>query len=303
MSLFLVFFTPLSAILLIYFIICSFPSVEEETLCTYCFQVLEWKLFGLSEPRSKIFTLGAYVQWFREDDIVGQKLSTKKGHLSRVIEDSVQNISKELVDEKLSCRLSSCTTHAGYSDLRGFEPGKEGIIAVPLKAGIRSAVIMPHKTENRSIEEVQKVLQKKINSNAPDLKEVIRVKYFFLSKTSSMNYGQYSKDKRSGWNRLIFLSPVLLIGIVYLQFKSDSYNFSVDEFENNYEILGLPAKSPYSTVKNAFRKLAKQYHPDKNPGCSECASRYAALSQAYRKISTKERRKMALNDVRREKES
>jgi curved DNA-binding protein CbpA len=51
---------------------------------------------------------------------------------------------------------------------------------------------------------------------------------------------------------------------------------------NYYEILGVRTGAEYLEIKAAFRRLAKLYHPDKNPGGKE---RFTAILKAYEILS------------------
>ncbi len=48
-----------------------------------------------------------------------------------------------------------------------------------------------------------------------------------------------------------------------------------------YEILGVSRTCNEAELKAAFRKLAMQHHPDRNPGDSECEHRFKELNEAY----------------------
>lgn len=48
-----------------------------------------------------------------------------------------------------------------------------------------------------------------------------------------------------------------------------------------YEILGVSRDADGATIKSAYRKLAMQHHPDKNPGCNESEAKFKAISVAY----------------------
>ena len=54
---------------------------------------------------------------------------------------------------------------------------------------------------------------------------------------------------------------------------------------NYYLVLGLTNDSSESEIKNQYRKLAKQYHPDKNPDSSE--EKMAQINKAYEVLSDK----------------
>ena len=48
-----------------------------------------------------------------------------------------------------------------------------------------------------------------------------------------------------------------------------------------YEVLGVTRTCNEVELKAAFRKLAMQHHPDRNPGDSECEHRFKELNEAY----------------------
>ncbi len=52
-----------------------------------------------------------------------------------------------------------------------------------------------------------------------------------------------------------------------------------------YEVLGVTKSASIDEIKKAFRKLAMQYHPDKNPGNKEAESKFKEASEAYAVLS------------------
>ena len=53
---------------------------------------------------------------------------------------------------------------------------------------------------------------------------------------------------------------------------------------NPYEILGLPKTASLEEIKKSYRKLAKKYHPDLNPGNKEAENKFKAASHAFDQI-------------------
>ena len=50
---------------------------------------------------------------------------------------------------------------------------------------------------------------------------------------------------------------------------------------NPYDILGVPKSASEADIKKAFRKLAKQYHPDRNAKDPKAKEKFAELNAAY----------------------
>lgn len=57
-----------------------------------------------------------------------------------------------------------------------------------------------------------------------------------------------------------------------------------------YEILGVQKDADDAALKSAFRKLAMQYHPDKNPGDAEAERKFKELNEAYQVLSDPQKR-------------
>ena len=64
----------------------------------------------------------------------------------------------------------------------------------------------------------------------------------------------------------------------------------MENFRNYYEILGVPRKATNDAIKQAYRKLARQYHPDLNPGDKSAEERFKLLGEAYEVLSDQEKR-------------
>ncbi len=56
-----------------------------------------------------------------------------------------------------------------------------------------------------------------------------------------------------------------------------------------YEVLGVSKDVDEATLKKAYRKVAKKYHPDMNPGDAEAEKKFKEASEAYAVLSDPER--------------
>ena len=59
-----------------------------------------------------------------------------------------------------------------------------------------------------------------------------------------------------------------------------------------YSTLGVQKDAPTDQIKKAYRKLARKYHPDVNPGNKEAEEKFKEVSQAYEALSDPEKRKI-----------
>ncbi len=59
-----------------------------------------------------------------------------------------------------------------------------------------------------------------------------------------------------------------------------------------YDVLGLKKGSDEQAVKKAYRKLAKKYHPDSNPGDRLAEEKFKEVTEAYNVLSDKEKKKL-----------
>jgi molecular chaperone DnaJ len=60
---------------------------------------------------------------------------------------------------------------------------------------------------------------------------------------------------------------------------------------DHYATLGVPKKATPEEIKKAYRKLARQYHPDRNPDDKKAEERFKEISQAHDVLGDPEKRK------------
>ncbi|KEF34891.1 MULTISPECIES: DnaJ C-terminal domain-containing protein [Deinococcus] len=63
-------------------------------------------------------------------------------------------------------------------------------------------------------------------------------------------------------------------------------------YKDYYNVLGVTRGASDADIKSAYRKLAKQYHPDKNQGDEKAAERFKEIGEAYAVLSDPEKRKL-----------
>ncbi|MBE9078802.1 J domain-containing protein [Romeria aff. gracilis LEGE 07310] len=64
----------------------------------------------------------------------------------------------------------------------------------------------------------------------------------------------------------------------------------MQNFRNYYEILGISRDATTDEIKQAYRQLARQYHPDLNPGDKAAEEQFKLLGEAYEVLSDREKR-------------
>src|SRR5215216_5036812 len=61
-------------------------------------------------------------------------------------------------------------------------------------------------------------------------------------------------------------------------------------YKDYYAILGVPRTADEKEIKSAYRKLARKYHPDVNPGDKSSESKFKEISEAYEVLSDAEKK-------------
>src|ERR687898_2316445 len=57
-----------------------------------------------------------------------------------------------------------------------------------------------------------------------------------------------------------------------------------------YETLGVQRGADEKELKSAFRKLAMQFHPDRNPGDAACEHKFKEINEAYETLKDPQKR-------------
>ena len=64
----------------------------------------------------------------------------------------------------------------------------------------------------------------------------------------------------------------------------------MQNFRNYYEILGIPTDASAEEIKKAFRRLARRYHPDVNPGDKTAEEKFKDINEAHEVLSDPSKR-------------
>ncbi len=63
------------------------------------------------------------------------------------------------------------------------------------------------------------------------------------------------------------------------------------DYKDYYKILGVSKDADQKTIRQAYRKLARQYHPDVNPGDKTAEEKFKEINEAHEVLSDPEKRK------------
>ncbi|MGZ9224672.1 MAG: DnaJ C-terminal domain-containing protein [Anaerolineales bacterium] len=62
------------------------------------------------------------------------------------------------------------------------------------------------------------------------------------------------------------------------------------DYKDYYKTLGVERKASEAEIRKAYRKLAMQYHPDRNPGDKQAEERFKEINEAYQVLSDPQKR-------------
>jgi curved DNA-binding protein len=78
------------------------------------------------------------------------------------------------------------------------------------------------------------------------------------------------------------------VGCLTLNWRGD--NNSIMDYKDYYKILGVERKASADDIRKAYRKLAMQFHPDKNPGDKKSEEKFKEINEAYQVLSDETKR-------------
>src|SRR5947199_8758222 len=62
--------------------------------------------------------------------------------------------------------------------------------------------------------------------------------------------------------------------------------------QDYYETIGVPREAKEDEIRKSYRKLARKYHPDLNPGDKSAEDRFKSVQEAYDILSDPKKRQM-----------
>jgi len=62
------------------------------------------------------------------------------------------------------------------------------------------------------------------------------------------------------------------------------------DYKDYYQILGVPRNASSDDIRKAYRKLAMQYHPDRNPDDNQAEERFKEINEAYQVLNDSQKR-------------
>jgi len=103
-------------------------------------------------------------------------------------------------------------------------------------------------------------------------------------------FANFSLSNLFGGPFIIVMFAAMIFGA---RFAEEGYmpDRERDEGMNYYEVMGVPTDADTMSIRKAYKSLALAWHPDKNPDCEACPTRFALISKAYDALSNPEKRK------------
>ena len=83
----------------------------------------------------------------------------------------------------------------------------------------------------------------------------------------------------------------VILSFVRIRFIKSLGEIMAESKRDYYEVLGVAKGASESEIKSAYRKVAKKYHPDANPGDKEAEAKFKEAAEAYAVLSDADKRR------------
>ena len=122
--------------------------------------------------------------------------------------------------------------------------------------------------------------------------EHVPLNYRCTCPSCSHTKERHKKTVASAWLSCGFIIQVLVLvvagyGLFKVAVELSKENKNIKTFDP-YDILNIRTNATDDDIKAAYRKLARELHPDKNPDDPEAAAKFILLTKAYRALSDEE---------------
>lgn len=108
------------------------------------------------------------------------------------------------------------------------------------------------------------------------------------TKANALGAADKWEDAVREWKALMEADPA--DGSIQKELRRAEIELKKSQRKDFYKILGVPKDADDNQIKKAYRRLAIQYHPDKNPGNLEAENKFKDISEAYETLSDPQKR-------------
>lgn len=124
------------------------------------------------------------------------------------------------------------------------------------------------------------------------------------NNNSSQSYIEESIDSisqnLSKKNIIIFFTIFSTFLMIYFQYKYEMEqklgNMGTNQLEEYYNILGIEYGSDINSIRKAYKKLSKIWHPDKHPNCESCKEKFLQINKAHENLIKMEQENFGKNN-------
>eukprot|EP00927_Polykrikos_kofoidii_P069784 TRINITY_DN6540_c0_g1_i4.p1 TRINITY_DN6540_c0_g1~~TRINITY_DN6540_c0_g1_i4.p1 ORF type:complete len:792 (-),score=151.04 TRINITY_DN6540_c0_g1_i4:106-2424(-) len=109
------------------------------------------------------------------------------------------------------------------------------------------------------------------------------------SERKTMDFATMREKASEFSGPLMMLFTMILLMVARLSEENYSPDTSGEQV-NHYDVLGVPRDAGVLDIRRAYKALALQWHPDKNPDCESCVERFARISKSYETLNNPEHR-------------